>query len=378
MTAPTISASTAHAITLPERYAAALTGNHTADPHQSLALDSLERLRRELTEQRDSASRVNWLRTLLTRRRRHRSPLQGVYLWGGVGRGKTWLMDLFFDSLQETPKIRAHFHRFMQSVHAELKTQQQQADPLAIVAESLAGRADVICLDELYVSDIADAMLLGGLFEHLLACGTALVFTSNLPPASLYRDGLQRQRFLPAIALLEQYCQVVCVDGPIDYRLRHLIRRPVYLLGTGSDCDEPLRAFFNDLSDGDGRYDVAVQVEGRSIPCRALADTVAWFNFSALCEGPRSQNDYVSLAKEFQTILLSDVPVMSMQDENAARRFIALVDEFYDRRVNLILSAAAEPSQLYRGERLKFEFDRTTSRLIEMQSESYLASEHLA
>ena len=221
-------------------------------------------------------------------------------------------------------------------------------------------------------------MLLGGLFEHLLARGTSLVFTSNLPPASLYRDGLQRQRFLPAIALLEQHCQVVCVDGPIDYRLRHLIRRPVYLLGTGSDCDEPLRAFFNDLSDGDGRYDVAVQVEGRSIPCRALADTVAWFNFSALCEGPRSQNDYVSLAKEFQTILLSDVPVMSMQDENAARRFIALVDEFYDRRVNLILSAAAEPSQLYRGERLKFEFERTTSRLIEMQSESYLASEHLA
>lgn len=376
--ASTVPTATVPAITLPERYAAALMGNHTADPHQSLALDSLERLRCELAERRHSARRVNWLSTWLTRRQRHRHPPQGVYLWGGVGRGKTWLMDLFFDSLQDTPKIRAHFHRFMQSIHAELKTQQQQADPLAIVAESLARQADVICLDELYVSDIADAMLLGGLFEHLLARGTSLVFTSNLPPASLYRDGLQRQRFLPAIALLEQHCQVVCVDGPIDYRLRHLIRRPVYLLGANEDRDESLRAFFNDLSDGDGRYDVPVQVEGRSIPCRALADTVAWFDFSALCEGPRSQNDYVSLAKEFQTILLSDVPVMSIQDENAARRFIALVDEFYDRRVNLILTAAAGPTQLYRGERLKFEFERTVSRLIEMQSESYLASEHLA
>lgn len=376
--ASTVPTATVPAITLPERYAAALMGNHTADPHQSLALDSLERLRCELAERRHSARHVNWLSTWLTRRQRHRHPPQGVYLWGGVGRGKTWLMDLFFDSLQDTPKIRAHFHRFMQSIHAELKTQQQQADPLAIVAESLARQADVICLDELYVSDIADAMLLGGLFEHLLARGTSLVFTSNLPPASLYRDGLQRQRFLPAIALLEQHCQVVCVDGPIDYRLRHLIRRPVYLLGANEDRDESLRAFFNDLSDGDGRYDVPVQVEGRSIPCRALADTVAWFDFSALCEGPRSQNDYVSLAKEFQTILLSDVPVMSIQDENAARRFIALVDEFYDRRVNLILTAEAVPTQLYRGERLKFEFERTVSRLIEMQSESYLASEHLA
>ena len=360
------------------RYAAALGSTHTADPHQKEALDALERLRSELHERQPSKSGIDCLRGWWSNTQRNRVSPKGVYLWGGVGRGKTWLMDLFVDSLGETPNIRAHFHRFMQSIHTELKAHKQKTDPLAVVAESISRQARVICLDELYVSDIADAMLLGGLFEHLLRRGTTLVFTSNLPPAGLYRDGLQRQRFLPAIALLERHCKLICIDGKVDYRLRHLVRRPVYLSSGAADSREALHAFFTDLSNSEAQYDVSLQVEGRDIHCLALAETIAWFDFADLCKGARSQNDYVSLAKEFQTILLSDVPILETEDDNAARRFIALVDEFYDRRVNLIISAAAEPARLYRGERLRFEFERTVSRLIEMQSEAYLASEHLA
>lgn len=360
---------------LHERYTQALQDNLTPDPHQRAALDALERLRLALIRHERPRERAFW-RRLLGRSQSAGTKMQGVYLWGGVGRGKTWLMDLFFDSLGGVPRHRAHFHRFMQTVHDGLKSHKNQVDPLATVAEEIAREARVVCLDELYVSDIADAMLLAGLFTHLVNHGTALVFTSNLPPSSLYRDGLQRQRFLPAIALLEEYCQLVCVDGPVDYRLRQLTRRPIYLPSAAPDTVLSLQRLFAELSDQSRPEPTTLRVEGRDIPCLALADTLVWFNFEALCGGPRSQADYVSLAKEFQTVMVSDIPLLGTQDDNAARRFIALIDEFYDRRVNLIVSAAAEPTELYRGERLRFEFERTASRLIEMQSETYLASEH--
>lgn len=360
---------------LHERYARALQDKQRPDPHQQAALDALERLRAELTLRAPHRER-GWLRRLVGGSRATDAAIQGVYLWGGVGRGKTWLMDLFFDSLGPLPKHRAHFHRFMQSVHNGLKAHKNQVDPLATVAAEISAKARVVCLDELFVSDIADAMLLAGLFTHLIGHGTALVFTSNLPPSSLYRDGLQRQRFLPAINLLEKHCQLVCVDGPVDYRLRQLTRRPIYLPSTAADTPASLQRLFAELSDQSLPEPASLWVEGREIPCLAVAETMVWFDFKALCGGPRSQTDYVSLAREFQTVMLSDVPLLGSEDDNAARRFIALVDEFYDRRVNLIVSAAAEPTELYRGERLRFEFERTASRLIEMQSEAYLASEH--
>jgi cell division protein ZapE len=223
-------------------------------------------------------------------------------------------------------------------------------------------------------------MLLGGLFRHLIDRGVTLVLTSNLPPKSLYRDGLQRQRFLPAIALLEAHCDLVCVDGSMDYRLRQLTRAPIYLQSESAHAAAALTEIFEDLADGLGRNQHSIRIEGREIAVIRACDNVAWFDFRVLCEGPRSQNDYVSIAREFQSVIVSGVPVFTGEggSDDAARRFIALVDEFYDRRVKLIVSAAAAPTQLYRGERLAFEFERTASRLIEMQSEEYLASEHRA
>lgn len=344
------------------------------DDAQRAALAPLQRLRDELVR----AERVSIAARLL--RRFSATPgrghaVRGIYLHGPVGRGKTWLMDLFFESLPFTAKRRLHFHRFMQSVHAGLRAHQNEVDPLAAVATDLAAETRVLCLDELFVSDIADAMLLGGLFAYLVDRGVTLVCTSNVPPAGLYRDGLQRQRFLPAIALLERHCDIVDVDGAEDHRLRRLARASIYLASDDPDTAAALARWFEELADGNRRDTRHLLIEDRAIPVVALADNVAWFEFAALCEGPRSQNDYVSIAREFRAVIVSGVPVFDETRENAARRFIALVDEFYDRRVHLIVSAATEPVRLYRGSHLLFEFDRTASRLIEMQSTEYLASE---
>jgi len=358
------------------RYASALArSGFSADPAQRAAIDELERLHRELIATKKPS--------LLTRFRRyfsapldHAGAVRGVYLWGAVGRGKTWLMDLFFEGLPLTRKRRSHFHRFMQSVHEGLRQHRDEVDPLIAVATDIARDTRVLCLDELFVSDIADAMLLGGLFAHLVDRSVTLVCTSNVPPAGLYRSGLQRRRFLPAITLLERHCALVSVDGGTDYRLRQLTRMPIYLQSDSKRTASALTEIFEDLADGLGKTGGSIDVEGREIEVLRVCDNVVWFDFRALCEGPRSQNDYVSIAREFQTVLLSNVPVFAAASEDAARRFIAAVDEFYDRRVNLVISAAAAPMQLYQSERLRFEFERTASRLIEMQSEEYLTSAH--
>lgn len=363
---------------LAHRYAAALaTQGFIEDAAQRGALAHLEDLRSRLLRAEKTSAVARLLRRFSGAPGRG-GAVRGVYLWGGVGRGKTWLMDLFFDSLPFEGKRRSHFHRFMQSVHEGLKGHRREVDPLAAVAADLGAAARVICLDELFVSDIADAMLLGGLFTHLIEHGVTLVFTSNLPPAELYRHGLQRQRFLPAIALIERHCEVVCVGGSTDYRLRQLTRMPIYLQSDSARTTADLTVLFEDLADGLGSASGSLQVEGRAIDVLRVCDNVVWFEFAALCEGPRSQHDYVSIAREFQSVLISDVPILDHTRDDAARRFIAVIDEFYDRRVKLVVSAAAAPSQLYRGERLRFEFERTASRLIEMQSEEYLASEHRA
>ena len=308
---------------------------------------------------------------------RPRAPLRGLYLWGGVGRGKTFLVDEFFAELPVREKRREHFHRFMQDVHAQLKRHRNRPSPLDQVAADIAAKSRILCIDEFVVGDVADAMILGTLLEALFRRGVTLVATSNLPPAGLYRGGLQRERFLPAIALIEKNCRVMELDAGVDYRLRQLERATLYLGPSAGNAEGLLAAEFERLADGRGDSDVKVQVEGRSVRARREAEDVVWFEFRELCEGPRSAADYIEIARCYQTVFLSGVPVMDAVLDDAARRFIALVDEFYDRAVKLVVSAAADsPEALYRGERLAFEYQRTASRLHEMQGRKYLAKPH--
>jgi cell division protein ZapE len=353
-----------------------------ADPVQAAVIDRLAGLRQQLIEAREADSSLvrRWFGGLGGKS--SSEPVRGIYLWGGVGRGKTWMMDLFFQSLPFPERRRRHFHRFMHDVHAELRTLQQRAAPLEIVAERIARGARVLCFDELFVSDIADAMILGGLFDALFQRGVTLIATSNVQPRELYKNGLQRQRFIPTIELLERHLDIVAVEGATDYRLRCLTQAGTYLPSGAPDTRSRLQELLGELADHEAGAPVAptavrsIEIEGRSIPVVAESGGVVWFDFMALCSGPRSQNDYIEIARDYQSVIVSDVPVLDSLHEDEARRFIALVDELYDRNVNLIVSAAAAPTELYRGERLSFQFERTASRLIEMQSEEYLAREH--
>jgi len=348
---------------------------YVPDVAQEHAVARLEDLRRRL--EAAHAGRGGWLARLRRTGRGDGAAVRGLYLWGGVGRGKTFLMDLFHAHLA-VPARRQHFHRFMKDVHGRLRSLREIERPLEHVAAELAGDARVLCLDELYVSDIADAMLLSGLFSGLLDRGVALVFTSNAPPAELYRDGLQRSRFLPAIALIERCTETVNVDAGLDYRLRQLERAPLYLDALDPFADESLALRFDEIAGEPGEPGGVLEVEGREIPLRRRGAEVVWFDFEALCAGPRSASDYVEIARDFHTVFVSGVPVLEDGANDPARRFIALVDEFYDRNVKLVLSAAAAPERLYHGERLAFEFERTRSRLAEMQTHEYLARPHLA
>ena len=309
---------------------------------------------------------------------RFREPVvvPGLYLWGAVGRGKTFLVDLLFEGLGELPRQRWHFHRFMGQVHARLRALPDTADTLSVVAHDLAGDMRLLVLDEFFVGDIGDAMILGRLLDQLIARGVTLVTTSNIPPSDLYRDGLQRASFLPCIALIEGHCTVWQLQGAQDYRLRELKRAATYLTPLGDAAEATLAAQFERLAAHSPRTPGPLQINDREIAIRAQADGIAWFDFRDLCDGPRSAADYIEIARGFHTVLLSNVPRMGRDSEDAARRFVYLVDEFYDRHVNLLLSAAADPLSLYQGTRLEREFERTSSRLIEMQSSDYLAREH--
>jgi cell division protein ZapE len=353
------------------RYAAELAQRgYRADAAQEHALEHLEALRARVLAAPPSSWWSRW-------RRRPAPARSGIYLFGGVGRGKTWLMDLFYDSLAPLPRERSHFHHFMRDVHAALRQRHSRRSPLDAVAAALAARVRVLCLDELYVADIADAMILGALFEALLRRQVQLVITSNLPPRELYRDGLQRSRFLPAIALLERTLELVPVDGPVDYRLLQLRARPIYLDSAAVDSAARMQALFDALAGEYGDEHGMLEIQGRPIRTLRRRGDVVWFDFATLCEGARSQTDYVEIALEFRTVLLSSVPVfLDATQDDAARRFIALVDEFYDQGTKLVLSAAAAPGALYRAQRLHFEFQRASSRLVEMQTEGYLARPH--
>ena len=300
----------------------------------------------------------------------------GLYLWGGVGRGKTFLIDLFYDALPIAEKRRTHFHRFMREVHEQLRAHAGERDPLAAIAKQWREHLRVLVLDEFFVSDIGDAMLLARLLERLFTEGVVLVTSSNAAPVDLYKDGLQRARFLPAIALLQRHCAVVHLDSPQDYRLRALTRSPVYRAPLDAQSDAWLAARWAELSHGCPHEDGPLQVDGRDIAVRGLAEGFAWFDFAALCEGPRGTSDYIEIAREFHTVLLGGIPRFDAQRDDAARRFVHLIDELYDRHVNFVCTADAAPVALYAGERLLHAFERTASRLIEMQSAEYLALEH--
>jgi cell division protein ZapE len=353
-----------------QAYAAGVArGDWDADPAQAAALRELDRIHAALVD----VAPTGWLSRLFGG---DVAQTRGLYLWGGVGRGKTFLVDLFHAGLPIAQKRRTHFHRFMREIHAALRAHAGERDPLATIARQWRRQVRVLVLDEFFVSDIGDAMLLGRLLERLFAEGVVLVTTSNTPPALLYKDGLQRARFEPAIAQIEQHCEVSHLQSAHDYRLRALTRSPVYRQPLDAESDTWLEARWHALGGDDSHRNGSIQLDGRRIAVRARFDGMAWFDFAALCEGPRAAADYIEIACEFHTVLLGDIPVMDARMDDAARRFVTLVDELYDRHVNLVCSADAPPMALYAGERLVGAFERTASRLVEMRSAEYLALEH--
>lgn len=385
-----------------ERYAAGVArGDWQADTAQQPALVELDRLHAALVEPPPR-------RGVLGRLFGGDAPEApaGLYLWGGVGRGKTFMIDLFHDGLplqsmrpnpddagaappQKDPtrhatpdprlgrKRRTHFHRFMREVHESLRTHAGERDPLAAIVRGWRDAGlRVLVLDEFFVSDIGDAMLLARLLDRMFADGIVLVTSSNVDPRDLYKDGLQRARFLPAIDLLQRHTHVVYLESDTDYRMRALTRSPVYRTPLDAESDAWLDTRWHELGGDDEHRDAGIEIDGRRICVRARTPGMAWFDFDALCEGPRGASDYIQVATEFHTVLLGGIPHMDATRDDAARRFVTLIDELYDRNVNLVCTAAAEPPALYSGERLVGAFERTASRLIEMRSAEFLAREH--
>ncbi len=351
--------------------------NFVKDPAQKTAVDKLQTLYENLVEDQAERSRQasRWFNKFSKKKPQ---PVKGLYFWGGVGRGKTYLMDNFYESLPFEQKMRIHFHRFMQRVHSELKLLDGQSNPLVTVAKKLSEEARIICFDEFFVSDIGDAMILAGLMHELFENGVSLVCTSNIEPDGLYKDGLQRARFLPAIELVKKHTEVVNVDGGNDYRLRTLEQAELFHFPLDEQADINLEKYFRQLAVESAAHDLELDINGRPIKAHRHADDIVWFDFAELCDGPRSQNDYIELAREFHAVIISNVPQMSADTDDQARRFINMVDEFYDRSVKVIISAAAPIHEIYQGGKLSFEFERTESRLLEMQSHEYLEQAHKA
>ncbi len=302
---------------------------------------------------------------------------RGVYFWGGVGRGKSFLMDCFYESVPYRRKKRIHFHAFMQRIHNDLDRYKGEADPMLKVAEQVAKEVRLLCFDEFHVSDIADAMILGRLMEGLFANGVVLVMTSNYPPEQLYPNGLHRESFLPTIALLKQYLDVFEVEAGIDYRLRALEQVEIYHHPANAAAEKKMLDYFRLVAGEDGKRGWHIEVLGRNIDTVRRGHHVIWFDFRTLCGGPRSQNDYLEIARDYHTVLLSHVPRMTVHQASEARRFTWLVDVFYDHKVKLIITADCAADELYTEGTQASEFKRTVSRLTEMSSREYLALPHL-
>ncbi|UCX06042.1 cell division protein ZapE [Shewanella glacialimarina] len=347
------------------------------DSAQEQAVRSLQRVFDEIIATNQPISGLSKILTAFGKK--PTTSVKGLYLWGGVGRGKTYLMDTFYDALPGDKKLRAHFHRFMHQLHHDLGELKGVQDPLLTIAKKMANQYQVICFDEFFVSDITDAMLLGTLFQALFKEGVALVATSNIIPDDLYKNGLQRVRFLPAIALINKHCEILNVDSGIDYRLRTLEQAEIYHYPLDESADLNLHTYFKQLAPESEVLTDAINIDGRLISIRQQSQGVLLANFRDICDGPRSQRDYMEIARIYHTVLLSGLEQMGDQltGDDIARRFLAMVDEFYERNVKLIISAQVPLEDIYTKGMLNFEFRRCRSRLIEMQSHDYLASEHL-
>ena len=350
-------------------------GTLSRDPVQLYALEYLDRLHGDVTESTKSGGLIGsiWNRWTAP----SREPVRGCYMWGGVGTGKSMLMDVFCDSLGSGRAERTHFHRFMRTIHERKTALGQVQDPLKIVAGEISGTWDVLCLDEFMVTDITDAMILAGLLKHLFANGCVLVTTSNTPIAELYRDGLQRSRFLPAIELLICNMEQIHVDQGQDYRMQYLQDDGIYHTPADEEAIRRMETTFRMLGSGADPTGGAVTINDRDVEVVAKSQGVIWFEFNAICRTTRSSHDYIEIARQYHTVMLSGIPRMADRDNDAARRFIELVDELYDRNVNLIVSSDFPAHDWYAGKRLEEPFQRTASRLVEMSSESYLGKPHL-
>ncbi len=349
----------------------------TLDASQLNAIEHLERLYEDLIG-------LEKMESLFVRLLARKRVVKGLYLWGGVGRGKSFLMDSFFSCAPVAKKRRIHFHRFMQEVHQRMNTLTGQAEPLAGVARDVAKETRLLCLDEFHITDITDAMLMRKLLEGLMEQGVVVLTTSNFEPDSLYLHGLQRNQFMPAIDLIKQNFDIVNIDDGTDYRLRELEKAGVY--HTGADADERMAREFVAIARHEGSNDTTLELEGRSVPVRKHARDVAWFEFAALCDGPRGKPDYIELSKRYHTVMVSNVPRFGAGMADKLRRFVWMIDEFYDRRVKLIVSASvaaeeliinADSSDAFQANLNASLKDRLVSRLTEMQSHDYLAQPHM-
>jgi cell division protein ZapE len=343
-----------------------LARGYVSDPAQLRAVDALERCAIEWAEFKEQRS--NTFKKLI----HHPEIPRGVYMYGGVGRGKSFLMDCFFNAVPLNRKVRLHFHEFMREVHRELQDLQGTVNPLDELGRRMSKRYKLICFDEFHIADITDALILHRLLDALFENGVGFVTTSNFKPDDLYPNGMHRDRILPAIELLKANLEIICVDNGTDYRKRTLEQARLYHMPLGPAADAEMTETFNRLAESRDE-DPVLQIESRKILARRKAGGVVWFDFKILCGGPRSQNDYLEIATQFHTVLLSDVPHMPVRMASEARRFTWLVDVLYDRRVKLILSAAVAPEALYTEGPLVHEFPRTVSRLNEMQSVEFLA-----
>ena len=349
---------------------------YVPDEHQDTALVHFDRLAHELTGSDFLGADGPLTRIQRLLRLTSRKSSAGIYLWGKVGRGKTMMMDVLFDTVPGKRKRRVHFHRFMLELHQRLNLLQQQRDPLMQVSREIGQDVALLCLDEFFVSDIGDAMVLNQLLQGLANNGVTLVFTSNTKPDQLYKDGFQRDRFLPAIDLIKDRTVVVHLDGSTDYRLELLDRSDVYLTPDDATAQSQMQSLFTHIVSTIPVTAGAITINGRRIQSHAHGEGVIWFKFSALCEGPRSKVDYTELSRSYHTILISGIPQLNDSQDGIVRRFIELIDELYDRRVKVIVSANSCPEDLYSGKRLSAPFNRTISRLNAFQSEEYLSLSH--
>lgn len=331
-------------------------------------------------EQAKLLEKFNHLNESLTKRSKSwfgQKKIKGLYIRGEVGRGKTQMMDIFFETLNIQEKKRVHFHRFMKILHDDLDKISAQKDPLKKVAKEISKKTKVLCFDEFYVEDIGDAMLLGRFINELFENKVTLITTSNTHPDNLYRDGLHRSRFLPAIKSIKENCEIYELNSAQDYRLRTLEQLEIFIIGKGNQGIKELESNFTELTNGEFQDGQKIKILGREINTIKLAQGSLWVSFKEICEGPRSAKDYIEICSEFHTLFVSNVPIMKGSNDDSARRFIALVDECYERNVNLILSMETELQQIYSGERLLEPFKRTISRLEEMRSKEYLSRPHL-